>query len=161
MQRNYSHCRAVLVIEDGAYKKQMSLLKSKIETIEERFAMGEIDNGIYQKFKTKYREERKWFESDLNKSTITSSNLQIAIDKALKMSSNLSELWVSGDLPQKKKIQNLVFPSGIGYDKSNGKVRTHRVNSIFSAIPLLSRGLAKIKSGESVDFNQFSARVTL
>ena len=59
MQRNYSHCRAVLVIEDGAYKKQMSLLKSKIETIEERFAMGEIDNGIYQKFKTKYREERK------------------------------------------------------------------------------------------------------
>jgi uncharacterized membrane protein len=49
----------VLVIEDGAYKKQMSLLKSKIETIEERFAMGEIDNGIYQKFKTKYREERK------------------------------------------------------------------------------------------------------
>ena len=90
-----------------------------------------------------------------------SSNLQIAIDKALKMSSNLSELWVSGDLPQKKKIQNLVFPSGIGYDKSNGKVRTHRVNSIFSAIPLLSRDLAKIKSGEPVDFNQFSARVTL
>jgi hypothetical protein len=25
-----------------------------------------------------------------------------------------------GDLPQKKKIQNLVFPSGLGYDKSNG-----------------------------------------
>jgi hypothetical protein len=76
------------------------------------------------------------------------------------MSSNLSEIWVSGDLPQKKKIQNLVFPSGIGYDKSNGKVRTHRVNSIFSAIPLLSRSLAKIKSGEPVDLNQFSARVT-
>ena len=76
------------------------------------------------------------------------------------MSSNLSELWVSGDLPQKKKIQNLVFPYGIGYDKLKGKVRTHRVNSIFSAIPLLSIGLAKIKNGEPVDFNQFSARVT-
>jgi hypothetical protein len=34
------------------------------------------------------------------------------------------------------------------------------VNSIFSAIPLLSTDLAKIKSGEPVDFNQFSARVT-
>jgi len=33
-----------------------------------------------------------------------SSNLQIVIYKALKISSNLSELWDSGDLPQKKKI---------------------------------------------------------
>ncbi len=32
--------------------------------------------------------------------------------------------------------------------------------SIFSSIPLISQGLAKIKSGEPVDFNQFSARVT-
>lgn len=91
---------------------------------------------------------------------MSSSNLQMAIDKALKMSSNLSELWASGDLPQKKKIQSLVFPSGIGYDKLKGKVQTKRVNSIFSAIPLLSMDIAKTKSGEPVDFNQFSARVT-
>ena len=76
------------------------------------------------------------------------------------MSSNLSELWASGDLPQKKKIQSLVFPSGIGYDKLKGKVQTKRVNSIFSAIPLLSMDLGKIKSGEPVNFNQFSALVT-
>ena len=99
-------------------------------------------------------------ESNLFSSTISSSNLQIAIDKALKMSSNLSELWASGDLRQKKKIQSLVFPSGIGYDKLKGKVQTKRVNSIFSAIPLLSADLAKIKSGEPVNINQFSARVT-
>ena len=141
-------------------KKQLSHLKSKIDTIEERFAIGEIDKEIYIKFKAKYESEEKKLESNLFSSTISSSNLQIAIDKALKMSSNLSELWASGDLPQKKKIQSLVFPSGIGYDKLKGKVQTKRVNSIFSAIPLLSRDLAKIKSGEPVDFNQFSARVT-
>ena len=141
-------------------KKQMNLLKTKIETIEERFAIGEIDNEIYKKFKTKYESEEKKLESNLFSSTISSSNLQIAIDKALKMSSNLSEFWASGDLPQKKKIQSLVFPSGIGYDKLKGKVQTKRVNPIFSSIPLLSKDLAKIKSGEPVDFNQFSARVT-
>ena len=141
-------------------KKQLSQLKSKIDTIEERFAIGEIDKEIYIKFKAKYESEEKKLESNLFSSTISSSNLQIAIDKALKMSSNLSELWVSGDLSQKKKIQSLVFPSGIGYDKLKGKVQTKRVNSIFSAIPLLSADLAKIKSGEPVDFNQFSARVT-
>ena len=46
--------------------------------------------------------------------TISSSNLQIAIDKALKISSNISDIWAYGDLTQKKKIQNLVFASGIG-----------------------------------------------
>mgnify|MGYP000386010144 CR=1 FL=1 len=83
-----------------------------------------------------------------------------AIDKALMMSSKLLETWTSGDLPQKNKIQSLVFPSGIGYDKLKGKVQTKRVNSIFSSIPLLSKDLAKIKSGEPVNFNQFSALVT-
>ncbi len=69
---------------------------------------------------------------------------------------------ISGeDLSQKKKLQNLVFPSGIGYNKLNGEVRTKKVNSIFSSIPMISEGLAQIKNGESINFDQFSAKVTL
>ena len=141
-------------------KKQLSLLKTKIETIEERFAIGEIESDIYMKFKTKYKEDQKDLESNLLNSTISSSNLQIAIDKALKISSNLSDIWAYGDLTQKKKIQNLVFPSGLGYDKSNGKVRTTRVNSIFSCIPYISKELRETKNGEPVKNNQFSAWVS-
>jgi site-specific DNA recombinase len=76
------------------------------------------------------------------------------------MSSNLTDMWTCGDLVQKKKIQNLVFPSGLGYDKSNGKVRTTRVNSIFSCIPDISGELRETKNGEPVKNNQFSAWVT-
>ena len=76
------------------------------------------------------------------------------------MSSTLHEIWISGDLDQKRQIQQLVFPSGIGYDKQNDRVQTKRVNSIFSAIPLLIKDLDKIKSGEPINFEQFSARVT-
>jgi hypothetical protein len=54
-----------------------------------------------------------------------------------------------------------VFPSGIGYDKLKGEVRTKKVNSIFASIPLISKDLAKIKSGEPINIDQFSARVTL
>ena len=67
---------------------------------------------------------------------------------------------VNATEPQKRQLQNLVFPSGIGYDKQNDSVQTKRVNSIFSAIPLLTKDLDEIKSGELVDFNQFSAKVT-
>ena len=138
----------------------MKKLESKIDTIEERYAIGEIDKTIYRKFISKFNIEKVDLESNLLNSTISSSNLQIAIDKALKVSSNLSELWTSGDLSQKNKIQNLVFPSGLGYDKSNGKVRTTIVNSIFSCIPDISKELRETKSGEPVKNNQFSAWVT-
>ena len=76
------------------------------------------------------------------------------------MSFNLTEIWTCGDLVQKMKIQNLVFPSGLGYDKSNGKVRTTRVNSIFSCIPEIAKKLKKTKNGKPVKSNQFSAWVT-
>ena len=40
------------------------------------------------------------------------------------------------------------------------KFQTTRTNSKFSSIPLLSTELNKIKSGEPININQFSARVT-
>jgi len=51
----------------------------------------------------------------------------LAIDKALNLSESLEKIWVDGDLKQKQNLQNLVFPSGLGYDKSNDRVRTPKV----------------------------------
>ena len=64
------------------------------------FAIGEIESDIYKKFNTKYKEDQKELESNLINSTISSLNLQMAIDKALKISSNFSDIWTSGDLTQ-------------------------------------------------------------
>ena len=54
----------------------------------------------------------------------------------------------------KKKIINAT-------EQLKGEVRTKKVNSIFASIPLISKDLAKIKSGEPINIDQFSARVTL
>ena len=61
--------------------------------------------------------------------TLNSSNLELAIDKALNLSASLENIWTKGDLKQKQKLQNLVFPSGLGYDKSNDRVRTPNVSN--------------------------------
>ena len=147
--------------KEKSVKKQITEIQNKLNTIEERYAIGEIEKSIYTKFSKKFKVEISAFEKEIQNPEISSSNLQKAIEKALIMSSKLHETWTSGDLVQKRQLQNLVFPSGIGYDKQNDKVQTKRVNSIFSAIPLLTKDLDKIKSGEPVDFNRFSARVTL
>ena len=84
----------------------------------------------------------------------------MAIDKALNLSESLEKIWVDGDLKQKQNLQNLVFPSGLGYDKSNDRVWTPKVNAIFGSIPILSREISNIKNGEPIPVNQFSGLVT-
>ena len=90
--------------------------------------------------------------------TLNSSNLELAIDKALNLSASLENIWTKGDL--KQKLQNLVFPSGLGYDKSNDRVRTPKVNAIFGSIPILTKEISNIKNGELIPVNQFSDLVT-
>ena len=84
----------------------------------------------------------------------------MAIDKALSLSASLENIWLEGDLKQKQKPQNLVFPSGMGYDMSNDRVRTLKVNAIFGAIPILLKEISNIKNGEPIPENQFSDLVT-
>ena len=84
----------------------------------------------------------------------------MAIDKALSLSESLEKIWVDGNLKQRQKLQNLVFPSGLGYDKSNDRVRTSKVNAIFGSIPLLTKEILNIKNGEPIPVNQFSDLVT-
>ena len=142
-------------------KKQITELQKKLNAVEERFALGEIDKEIFNKFSIKYSTEIDQLNLQIQNPEISSSNLQKAIDNALKLSSNLSSLWSSGDLEEKKKIQKLVFPTGIGYDKQNDKVQTTRVNSIISSIPELTRNIEKTKNGETINLDRFSAIVTL
>lgn len=141
-------------------RKQLTELQGKLDSLEERYAIGEIEKEIYTKFSEKFKKDIHDLELEIQNPEISSSNLQKAIDKALMMSSKLDEIWAYGDLDQKRQLQNLVFPSGIGYNKQNDRVQTKRVNSIFSAIPLLTKDLDKIKNGELINFDHFSALVT-
>ena len=92
--------------------------------------------------------------------TLNNSNLELAIDKALSLSESLEKIWVDGNLKQRQKLQNLVFPSGLGYNKSNDRVRTSKVNAIFGSIPILTKEISNIKIGEPIPVNQFSNLVT-
>ena len=76
---------------ESQIKKELKKRESKIDTIEERYAIGEIDKTIYRKFISKFNIEKVDLESNLLNSTISSSNLQKAINSALDMSTNLTD----------------------------------------------------------------------
>ena len=160
MTYTYDNITKEIRTQKKSVKKTITELSTKIESIEERYALGEINSAIYKKFKDKYESQKQELQSKIENPTLNSSNLELAIDKALNLSESLEKIWTEGDLKQKQNLQNLVFPSGLGYDKSNDRVRTPKVNAIFGSIPILSKEISNIKNGEPIPVNQFSGLVT-
>jgi hypothetical protein len=75
-----------------------------------------------------------------------SSNLEKVVEKGLQYAQNLRLLWVSSCYSEKQRLQCLVFPEGMMYDKQRDEVLTTRVNSLFGEIALLSSGFDKKKA---------------
>ena len=71
------------------------------------------------------------------------------------MYSEMSRMWVLGDYHAKQKLQKLVFPEGVAYDKESNDYRTEKVNSVFDLINSFSAYCgAKNKRPISVSANR-------
>ena len=68
-------------------------------------------------------------------------------------------MWVSDDFPDKQKLQYLLFPEGMQYDKENDLVRTTRINSLFSEIALLAGDTRETKKGNLLQDCLFGSHV--
>jgi hypothetical protein len=72
-----------------------------------------------------------------------------------------SQLWVSTDYSDKQRLQYLIYPDGILYNKENNTLRTPRVNSLFTAISCLYYISAENKNGQPTQIDQNSRWVVL
>ena len=141
-------------------KMKLSEVEKNLETLQERFAIGKIDDDIYDKFSLKYKTEIKEIQKEIDKMSISSSNLENITDQVIKICLNPLNLWRSGDIEKKSMLQNFMFPDGIIYDGKSGRVRTTRINALFTLIPRIAKLLEKNKSGNPINFDQISALVT-
>jgi site-specific DNA recombinase len=130
--------------------KNLLPLQNQIEKLEERFILGELKTELYEKYDKKYRGELVKIRVELTEKSFDSSNLELAVEKMLSIAENLSKIWGSAGYDVKQKLQNLVFPDGILYNKGKQAVRTTKINSLFAEIPPLKRDLEKKKNGNSI-----------
>jgi len=72
--------------------------------------------------------------------------MSLNLEKVLNIAENISQLWISSDYYEKQKLQYLVFPEGMLYDKKNDAVQTNRINTLFHKIALQARVLAETKN---------------
>ncbi len=144
----------------NALKGNLNDIKKKLDTIEERFAIGEIDRNIYDKFRPKYQKEYFEIEQQLNKTGGYSSNLKKVLNLTLKICQDPLLLWESSNFENRKIFQKMLFPDGIFYNRELDQVRTTRVNSFFSLNPYILRNKGNKKSEDSIIFDEIPALVS-
>lgn len=126
------------VKEQQQLKANLTEVEKKIESVEEKFLLGEVTQPIYNKWTAKYQAEIKNIRTQLENCSVSSSNLKDCVNYTVNLSGNLLKMWKKGDIVKKQNLQELVFPEGIWYNREFDRVRTTRVNSFFSVILTIS-----------------------
>lgn len=136
--------------QERYYSKQLTEVNAAINTIEDKHYVKEImSEETFLRLSSKYKEEQKKILEELEKVTPKISNPDETIDKAISISLELSPRWHSADIKDKEKLQKLLFPDGIIYDRKNEALRTERINVIFLLLPELQSISANMKKGQT------------
>ena len=95
--------------------------------------------------------QKKQIETELEAYDFKLSNLTDKIKEVIITCSNIISLWDKGDLGIKQRIQNLVFPQGILWERSIRNYRTPTRNKVFDVINRLSIEYKKKTEENSVE----------
>jgi hypothetical protein len=125
-------------VDETINKKRISELEGQLELLEERFVLNQISKEQFEKFFKKYSDEITGLNHEIHLHNEMISNLENAIEKGIAIAGNLRQLWLAASYHDKQRLQYLVFPAGMSYDKKNDQVLTKRVNSLFNEIAVQS-----------------------
>lgn len=143
--------------QEALLKGQLVEVNKKIETIEERyFALNEMTKEVFDRFHSRYVDEKAKIAKLLHECAIGISNLNELILQSIEFGSKLNTVWTLGSIKVKEGIQKLVFPKGIAYSKKNGLFRTLDENFVFRRIAAQAGVSAENKNGDRPFFDDLS-----
>ena len=115
----------------NAVKKHLATINTHIKTAKKNFAIGIVDEDAYSSAIADLEAEKRSAEAELEKISVNLSNLASYIEDAIRIACNLSSYWNMGDFEVSQKIQKMVFPNGVRWDKENRAYLTEFGNLFF------------------------------
>lgn len=126
-------------------KKQKSEKENKLKTCKLRFGMGDIDDEIYTMTVEALQKDLDQITLELSKYDKDLSNLENRINDVLLMCCHLGSMWKQADILTAQKLQNLLFPNGIYWDKEIDGYRTITENTGLAVIRKITESYEKEK----------------
>ncbi len=124
--------------ESSELKRKISEIKKTIKEVKLRFASGKIDDDTFSVAIQEYTNRRDVLLLELEKWQMNISNQNEIIPVIIATASKIGTLWKNADLERKKKIQKLVFPEGIFWDKKKRAFLTKKRNATFDILDGIS-----------------------
>ena len=75
----------------------------------------------------------------------------------MELKDNMLKLWQLGNLGNKKRIQNLIFPDGLVYDKENDDIEPLSKNEFLFVFDLKSMGYKDKAKGQTLNSEDLSS----
>ena len=153
LRRKFEEKEGVQAVEVDNIQKRIATLKTQIKTVKRRFAVGDIEKDVYDSVEADLRAELVSVERELERASVSLSNLAEYIDDAIAIACNLGAYWDRRDFEVCQKIQNLVFPEGVIWDKENRCYRTQNCNQFFDLTRSISADFKAKEKDKSCDLS--------
>lgn len=132
-------------------KKKLTEIDNDIKSVRVRYATGKIDEETNETAMKEFNNRRDLVVLELEKCKQNLSNYEKQIPMVIATASNISGLWQNADLESKRRIQNLIFPDGIYWDKQIANYRTFSRNQFFDLMDRFLVRYGKQKEAASSD----------
>ena len=130
------------------FVKQMEELENGMFGLEEKYHVKEeMTREVFDRLMAKLIGEKERISKELSKLGIMISNLSDKLKQATNFCLNLTSLWMQSGLNLREKLQKLIFPEGLFYDKNLQAFRTTKINSVIAEIARLSSSLGVVEKG--------------
>ena len=159
MEKVFSEYNAFKAESRSRLLKRKSEIGNLIEKTQIRFGVGDISEDVYNATINKLREQEAENNTLLEEASENLSNQQKFIDKVTITALKLGDLWRSSNFRERQKIQNLVFPDGVYYDKESKDYRTDSVNPALDVFRRFTDSCAVEKEKANSDFALISLLV--
>ncbi len=137
-------------------KKKFDDLNKKLHNLKMKLGMEEIDKEVYDITRVELEKQIAEQQQELNKTLPEISNLEKLIEKSVERLQNISKIWGSVGLEDKRNLQQTLFPDGIYYDVKNHQYLTKEINSFV----LLSHTISKDYEVKKKGINQVDPEIS-
>ena len=103
--------------------------------------------------------EKATVEENLNLAAEKLSNISHTLPRLLLMFCNIGDYWQRGDYVFRQKLQKIMFPEGVSFDKNTGDYRTFSANPVAELIACIVATYTNGQTKSDCDFTHQSLDV--
>jgi len=143
---------------------ELRRLGEKKTRVDELAIQGTFDAATYKRQVEQIEQERLVKQLELTEVKIERTDIETCLQRCKSFLANLSSVWANAEINLKQRVQGLVFPDGITFDKNDrgGSIRTASISPIFRLLQPENVGASNLAPAWTRTFREvINSRVSL